>query len=275
MAEQHTKVQGVDVDIDDLLDVQLCLSGFSLRSFRRLASLGNQRVRVRGRGMDYEESRAYVVGDDIKAMDWRVMARTGEAHTKVFAEEKERAFMLAIDLSTSMFFGTHFGFKSWAASLVAAHIGWLASFAGECLGGLVASTNSLYSVQPVKTRAGLMSLFSCLVKSCNCALPVQAEDSQLNAVLIALRKVKAGSTLVLISDFLGIDEQTPDLLQSLVRRHEVLAVWVHDKCETDDWIPGPYAVQSNAQKFILDTSHLADARLVSQQQAKHRNGVKA
>ena len=269
------KIEGVDVDMDDLINVRLYLSGLSLRSFHKTTSRGTQRSRVRGRGMEYEESRAYVAGDDVKAMDWRVMARTGEAHTKVYAEERERAFMLAIDLSPSMFFGTRYGFKSWAAAQIAAHIGWLATFVSERLGGLVASIDTLYPVQPVKTRTGLMSLFTCLVESCDRDLPVQTEGSQLNSMLIELRKVKSGSTLVLISDFMGIDGGTPGLLQVLARQHDVSAIWVRDLSETDEWKPGSYPVQIGTRSITLDTRHSKVADLLRQQQNSHRQNVDA
>ena len=104
--------------------------------------------------MEYEESRAYVAGDDMRTMDWRVMARTGEAHTKVFAEEKERRFLLAVDLSASMFFGTRHAFKSLAAAQTAAHVGWLASLAGDRIGGLVVAPESHQEVRPARYRAG-------------------------------------------------------------------------------------------------------------------------
>jgi uncharacterized protein (DUF58 family) len=275
MVDSQIKVEGVTVDIDDLINVRLYLSGLSLRSFHKTTSRGTQRSRVRGRGMEYEESRAYVAGDDVRAMDWRVMARTGEAHTKVYAEERERAFMLAIDLSPSMFFGTRFGFKSWAASQVAAHIGWLATFASERLGGLVASVEALYPVQPAKTRSGLMSLFAYLVESSDRALPVQTEGSQLNSMLIELRKVKSGSTLILISDFLGIDDATPELLHALIRQHDVTAIWIHDQTEIDEWKQGPYPVQIGTQSIMLDTSHSLVSDLLLQTQRNHRQKVEA
>lgn len=273
MAEPSTKIDGVTVDIDDLINVRLCLNSLSLRNFHKTTSRGTRRTRVRGRGMEYEESRAYVAGDDIKAMDWRVMARTGEAHTKVYAEERERAFMLAIDLSPSMFFGTRFGFKSWAASQVAAHIGWLATFANERLGGMVASIETIHPVQPVKTRSGLMSLFFYLSESSDRVLPVQTEGSQLNSMLMELRKVKAGSTLILISDFLGIDDATPGLLQSLVRQHDVSAFWVQDISEIDEWHPGSYPCQIGTQIITLDTSFSLVSDLLSQTQQSHRQTV--
>jgi uncharacterized protein (DUF58 family) len=273
--QQRQNIQGVNVDVEDLVKIQQRLSGFSLRNFHKLTSKGNQGARSRGHGMDYEESRAYVVGDDARAMDWQVMARTGEAHSKVFAEERERAFLLAVDLSSSMFFGTQFGFKSWAAAQVAAHIGWLANGSGERLGGMVASIDALHQVRPVKTRSGLMSLLSYLAQSCDRDLPIQVEASQLNAMLTSLRQVKAGSTLILISDFLGIDENTSGLLQSLSGQHDLSAIWIHDVSETDDWLPGPYPVKSDDPAFILDTRHSNAAGLLLKRQQTHQNNVES
>ena len=67
---------------------------------------------LRGRGMEYHESRPYQPGDDIRAIDWRVTARSGETHTKIYREERERPVLLWLDLSRSMFFGTRTCFKS-------------------------------------------------------------------------------------------------------------------------------------------------------------------
>ena len=154
MATRSDRIHGINIDLEDLVQVRNHLSGITLNSIRRRSSYrsGAREARVRGRGMEYEESRAYVSGDDMRTMDWRVMARTGEAHTKVFAEEKARRFLLAMDLSTSMFFGTRYAFKSWAAAHTAAHVGWLASFAGDRLGGLIAAPASHHEVRPGKTR---------------------------------------------------------------------------------------------------------------------------
>jgi uncharacterized protein (DUF58 family) len=273
MSADRDKIPGVTVDVEDLLNVQARLAGLSLRNFRQLSSLGSgsRRVRIRGRGMEYEESRAYVVGDDVKTMDWRVMARTGEAHTKVFAEEKERSFMLAVDLSSSMFFGTRYSLKSWAASHLAAHLGWLATSSGDRLGGLVVSPEAHYPINPGKTRAGLMSLFHRLAEACDQKLPLEQTSSRLNTMLAELqRSVKPGSTIVLISDFLGVDNKTPELLQSVVKKHDVIAFWIYDKTETEGWVPGPYPVQIESQNIILDSAARSASSWLEKQQLNHR-----
>lgn len=272
------KIQGVDVDIDDLLNVQSRLTGMSLRHLRRQNSLTNgvRQTRIRGRGMEYEESRAYVVGDDVKTMDWRVMARTGEAYTKVFAEEKERSLMLAVDLSSSMFFGTQFAFKSWAAVHIAAHLGWLASFDGERLGALVISPDDHYPVKPLKTRSALMATFHRLVQACQQSLPLPWSSSRLNTMLAELQQsVIPGSTIVLISDFLGIDQQTPEILRVLGKHQDIVAFWVHDRSETEAWLPGPYPVALKSQNLIIDTRDEVASTWLSTQQQNNRLQITA
>ena len=76
---------------------------------------GAYRSRFRGRGIDFLESRNYQPGDDIRNMDWRVTARTGRPHTKVFQEERERPVLVVLDASPSLYFGTRRVLKSVAA----------------------------------------------------------------------------------------------------------------------------------------------------------------
>jgi len=89
--------------------------------------------RVRGRGMDFSEVRQYEPGDDVRTIDWRVTARTGKAHTKLFQEEKERPVMILTDQSHGMFFGSVFAFKSVIAAQAAALIAWSALSQGDGL----------------------------------------------------------------------------------------------------------------------------------------------
>ncbi len=65
---------------------------------------GHHQSRHKGRGMNFSEVRPYQAGDDIRSIDWRVTARTGKTHTKLFTEEREQPIMLFIDLSASMQF---------------------------------------------------------------------------------------------------------------------------------------------------------------------------
>ena len=214
MVANADKLPGISIEVDDLVRIRGHLSGISPSNIRRRASYrsGAGDMRTRGRGMEYEESRAYVPGDDVRTMDWRVMARTGEAHTKIYAEEKERRSLLAVDLSASMYFGTRYAFKSWAAAQTAAHVGWLASFAGDRIGGLIVAPGFHNEVRPGKTRSGLLSVFHHLAAASRIDVPPEHSASRLNFLLRELQRVvKPGSIIALITDFIGLDEESLDL----------------------------------------------------------------
>jgi len=265
-------IPGITVDVEDLVAVQAQLSGFSLNNLRRRSSFrsGARDTRYRGRGMEYEESRAYVAGDDVRTMDWRVMARMGEAHTKVFAEEKQRSFLLAIDLSASMYFGTQYAFKSRAAAYTAATIGWLATLAGDRLGGLIVSPVSHQEVRPGKNRSGLMGIFHHLAEQTRLSLPFENNHSRINFLLRELlRVVKPGSNIALISDFLGIDQQTSELLSGLCRHNDISAFWIHDQVEVEHWPAGHYHLLVESEEMSVDIPGLSQGSWLAEAQHSH------
>ena len=272
------KIEGVDIDLDDLLNIQSCLGGLSLRHLKRLNAItnGSRQICHRGRGMEYQESRAYVVGDDTRIMDWRVMARTGEAHTKVFSEEKEPCLTLVVDLSSSMFYGTHTAFKSWAAIQLAAHIAWLSHFDGNRLGALIASPGHMARINPVNTRSGLLILLQQLVDANRQSLPISHHGGQLNDLLSDVqRSLTSGSGVILISDFLNITSQTAELLRHLNRNQRVSAYRVYDRSEVESWIPGCYPLVINDEYMILDTHEQSSLNWLLKQQQENLEQITA
>jgi uncharacterized protein (DUF58 family) len=272
------RIPGITIDVDELIAVRARLDRLTLRQIRRHASTHSdaRAMRLRGRGMEYEESRAYVFGDDVRTLDWRVMARTGEAHTKLFAEEKERASLIAVDLSASMFYGTRFAFKSWAAAQLAAHLGWLASFAGERIGGLVVSSAHHAEVRPGKTRSGLLGMFHHL------ALADQRRDlstagaSRLNFMLRELRRVaRPGSDIVLISDFLGIDRDSLQALSMLTRHNRLYHYWIHDDSEINDWPRGSYPIRNEQGSAMLELDDSQQRASLKRRQQQNRQRVES
>ncbi|MGI9437792.1 MAG: DUF58 domain-containing protein, partial [Geminicoccaceae bacterium] len=94
------RLQGVTVSTADLVRLRQAAIGLRLGSRDRThgSRAGAGLTRFRGRGVDYAESRLYLPGDDVRTMDWRVTARTGRPHTKVFEEERDRNVLLIVDL---------------------------------------------------------------------------------------------------------------------------------------------------------------------------------
>ena len=81
--------------------------------------------------MDYAESRLYVQGDDARHIDWRVTARTGRTHTKVFHAERDRVTLLVADTAPTLYFGTRRCFKSVLAAEIGALTAWAAQRSGD------------------------------------------------------------------------------------------------------------------------------------------------
>jgi len=115
-----------------------------------------------GRGIDFEETRIYQPGDDIRTMDWRVTARTGKPHTKVYREERERPTFFLVDYNPSMFFGSKVAFKSVIAAKTAAILAWAAAREGNRVGGLVFSGNLLRTTPLKASSHGVLPLLKSL-----------------------------------------------------------------------------------------------------------------
>ncbi len=123
----RTPSSPVQVALADL--VRLRPAGESLRLTApriRVAIEGGHVSPYKGRGVEFDESRPYQPGDDLRTMDWRVTARTGKPHTKVFREERNRPVFVWLDLRRPMLFATRGAFKACAPRKSAALVAWSA-----------------------------------------------------------------------------------------------------------------------------------------------------
>src|SRR5690606_27960219 len=116
---------------------------------------------LRGRGMEYAESREYVAGDDVRRMDWRLTARTGRAHTKLFQTERERLALLVADTSPALYFGTRTRFKSVQAARAGAVATWAALQAGDRIAALRGGEPA---IPPAAGMRGAMRVLEAMVR---------------------------------------------------------------------------------------------------------------
>jgi uncharacterized protein (DUF58 family) len=118
----HEHSSGVKVSLQDLLALRGEAGRLDLAPRGKILATrsGGHLSRFRGRGMEFDESRVYQAGDDARNMDWRVTARAGTPHIKLFREERERPLWLLVDQGPSMRFGTRVAFKSVVAAQAAA-----------------------------------------------------------------------------------------------------------------------------------------------------------
>ena len=125
----------------------------------RAIEAGGHLSRLKGRGVEFDESRPYQPGDDLRTMDWKVTARTGKPHTKVFREERDRPVILWLDLRRPMLFATKGVFKAVRAAQTAALVAWSAVANGDRLGGLIFSDREHVELRPrLGRRAALRML---------------------------------------------------------------------------------------------------------------------
>ena len=211
--------------------------------------------RFRGRGMDYAESREYQPGDDVRHIDWRVTARTGMTHTKLYVEERERPVFLMLDFSPGMYFGTRGSFKSVTAARAAAYTAWAAIAGGDRIGGVVASPEGNRDLRPAAGRRGVLRLLKVIADATEPPNKsrFRDDDSLLDDGLAHLcGVVHPGSLVILFSDFYRCGEQTREYLVQLQKHNDVVACQVLDPLEREVPDPGNYPISNGAQTSRLD-----------------------
>jgi len=249
-------LSGIEASVDDLIGLRFRARRLEIGIGRRArhSISGGHGSRFRGRGMEFAESRIYQPGDDVRSIDWRVTARTGRPHTKLFQEERERPVILLVDLGASMFFGTRTAYKSVVAAETAALIAWAAMGGGDRVGTLVAGRSSHMELKPVAGRRGVLRVLHALAALSRPAADDEERRIGLRDSLLRARHVaRPGSLLVIISDFYGLDEDAAGHLTRMRQHNDMLACWIHDALEREPPPPGRYGVSDGWQTATLDT----------------------
>jgi uncharacterized protein (DUF58 family) len=243
-------------DFEELLQLGYRAGKLNLASRRPVLSIvsGDHRSPFRGKGLEFEEVREYVHGDDVRNIDWRVTARTGRPHLKLFAEERERSILICTDVNYTMRFGTRGTFKSVQAARVAALLGWAASRENNRVGGSFFGNvpDGMMFFDPVRSRR---SLWRMLKQLCD-REDYYGEHVLLEDHLRYLNKaVPSGALVFIVSDFLVLTNRLKKRLSDLHRRTDVILVSVNDPA--DELLPpvGPVIFGDNAgKKLVVDTA---------------------
>ena len=208
----------------------------------------------KGRGMEFDESRLYMPGDDIRNMDWRVTARTGEPHTKIFREERERPVLIWLDLNPSMFFATRGCFKSVAAAKIAALLAWSTSAHNDRLGALIFSGEEHIELKPRRGKSAVLDLIGRTCKHPAWQHGHSTQPRNTAHAMSRLRKVtRPGSLVFLISDFRDINEQAESHLINVARHNDVVLIQVYDPVEAELPPAGSYKVSDGSNDLQLNT----------------------
>lgn len=289
LQEHHSN--GVQLDLTQLMRYQRYTHLLDLAPRQTIQSklAGSYLAKTKGRGMEFDEVRHYQAGDDVRAIDWRVTARTGKVHTKLFREEKERPVFILTDLSQTMQFGSEFLLKSVQAAHLAAMIAWHAKKAGDKLGGILFNDQQTIELKPAGRHTAVLRYLHQLIKlnqfcqlspsqtmkttpsnsnPTQSAAPVDAEIAKTTAQTHTLanalgqlrRLAKPGSLVFVISDFAKLDEQCLRHLQAIKMHNEIRLCQISDPLELQAPKPsfGSALVSNGDANFPIE---LADQQL--------------
>ena len=208
----------------------------------------------KGRGMEFAEVRLYQPGDDIRTIDWNVTARTGVAHVKRYAEERELTVMLMVDASASTVFGSVTQLKSTLAAELGALFAFSAITNNDKVGLIIFTDRIELALRPRKgTRHVLRVIREVL------SLKPAGRGTDIPAALEHLGRVtKRRCVVFLVSDFL--DPTCKHGLRVAARRHDVIAVVLEDPRE--GMLPAVGLVEleeaETGERYVVDTG---DARV--------------
>ncbi len=192
---------------------------------------GRHSSRLRGRGLNFEELRNYMPGDDVRSIDWKVTARTGEPHVRVYTEERDRPVLLLVDQRLSMFFGTQVYMKSVIAAEAAAIAALRVLAQGDRVGGIVFGDDTVAEHRPQRRSLALNRLLNSIADANALLNPNLRPQGQiaLNRILQSAIRIAHTNALVLVfSDFDGIDEKSEALLRRLAASNDLILFHVSD-----------------------------------------------
>lgn len=240
----HERAKGqaphaVYADLTELMKLEFKAQGFSFLPRQPVHSIlaGRHASRLRGRGLNFEEIRRYLPGDDIRNMDWRVTARVQKPHVRVYTEERDRPCLLVVDQRRGMFFGTRRCMKSVAAAEAAALAAWRVFHAGDRVGAIVYDDTEVTEIAPHRSRQRVMQILQTVVAK-NHAL--SSESTQTNnphmintALARAVRLAKHDCLVCLIAGGGGADEETVRLCTQIAAHNDMIVVFVYDPMEAE------------------------------------------
>ncbi len=274
---------GLDLTLNQLLETRVkpVIQWQEFDSRVKTNRVGGFKSRFKGRGMDFDESRIYQIGDDIRNIDWRVTARTGQAHTKIFKEERERPVFVLLDQMPSMFFGTAQVFKSILASHITAQLMWSTLANGDRFGALLfgqkfsekrqSNQDKHFEMKPSSNRRNCMRLLNRIVENHQstlneCFSPKQnlviadgeANNSKESPLRSSLRRLKhlakPGSVIHIISDFNDFDEDCERQLSRITQHTDLHCILINDPIESTLPPAGLYGISNGFDDGILDTN---------------------
>lgn len=219
---------------------------------------GRHASRLRGRGLNFEELRGYLPGDDVRSIDWKTTQRTGKPHIRSYTEERDRPAYLVVDQRRSMFFGSRFKMKSVTAAELGAIGAWRILDQGDRAGAIVFNDESSTEIRPQRSRNKVLRILGEIVRY-NKSLTAEdrrpGNPGMLNEVLRRIDRLARHDCLVcIITDMLGADSESLRLMTRLARHNDVIVGFVFDPLEQGLPALGRQVFSNGESQLEVDTS---------------------
>ena len=253
-----------EISLSDLIALQKFVIKSRSRHPKQHAGAALAQSRIRGRGMDFVETRNYYPGDDIRLMDWRVTARTNKPHVKVFQVERERPVMVFCDFAPSMFFGTKQCLKSVLAAKLSALLAWTARSHGDRVGGVVSSLVKQNLWLPHAHNQTLINFLKAVSEASSHYQDKawtdwqsdQTESVFLKGLQELLRTLKPGTLILFVSDFNYTSAMLQRYFLELRQHHDMIMYHLLDPIELYLEAEGLFPISDGKQISMLNTYSL-------------------
>ena len=238
---------------------------------------GSHQSRQKGRGMNFSEVRQYQPGDDIRSIDWRVTARTGKTHTKLYSEEREQPTMLFVDVSDTMRFGSQLLFKSVQAAHFASLLSWITLAEKDRVGGIIFDGLSTLDCKPSSRQKVVLQFLQKIIEKHNTSTSSETKnaaeqaDSFVKGLQQLHRLCPKGSEIVIISDFYALTGECKAIFSQLSKHNRIQFVMINDPLEQGvTRFNGVEHVSDNKRTAWLDFSSLSTKNALQQQANLHK-----
>lgn len=189
---------------------------------------GEYHSAFKGRGMAFSEVREYTPGDDVRTIDWNVTARFSTPYVKVFEEERELSVVLVVDVSASGLFGTNKQYKQDLITELCAVVAFSASQNNDKIGVIFFSDKIEKFIPPKKGKSHVLRIIRELLEF----KPTNTRTNLELALKYLTNVIKKKSIVFLISDFYA-DSEYKDALKIANKKHDLVALRIVDKTETE------------------------------------------
>ena len=253
----------VYADLDELMRLRFKASGFSFLPRQPVHSIlsGRHASKLRGRGLNFEELRNYLPGDDTRNIDWKVTARTREPYVRIYTEEKDRPVWLLVDQRISMFFGSRWKMKSVVAAEAAAVSAWRVLSQGDRVGAVIFDDADLQVIPPHRSEHRVAQILKAVLQK-NHALNARSQTPPAPGMLNrALKHIAAAARhdclVCIISDGSGINDETRQYVTRLTEHNDVISVFIYDPVEQAMPPAGPLVFSDGLSQLEFNTDDRA------------------